>query len=196
MRKVILWMMVSLDGFIEGPNQELDWHRVDEDLHTHINDGLRGAAAFLYGRTSYELMAEFWPTADADPAIPQVAEFARIWRDTPKVVFSTTMQQAGWNTRVVHGDIAAEIEALRARPSDSANDGANDGDLILLGGAGITASLGSLDLIDEYHLFVHPVLLGSGGRLLPELPKRTDLTLIGTRQFNDGVLMVHYGRRR
>jgi dihydrofolate reductase len=186
MRKVILWMMVSLDGFIEGPDRELDWHRVDEDLHTYINDSLRGAAAFLYGRTCFELMAEFWPTADQDPAIPQVGEFARIWRDTPKVVFSTTLDHADWNSRVVRGDIAAEIEALRAQ--------SGDGDLILLGGAGITESMGRLGLIDEYHLFLHPVVLGSGTRLLPELPKRTDLELIGTRQFNDGVLLVHYGR--
>lgn len=186
MRKVILWMMVSLDGFIEGPDRELDWHRVDGDLHTYINDRLRGAAAFLYGRTSFELMAEFWPTADQDAASPQMGEFARIWRDTPKVVFSTTLQHAEWNSRVVRGDIAAEIEALRAR--------SGDGDLILLGGAGITESLGRLGLIDEYHLFLHPVMLGSGTRLLPEPPKRTDLELIGTRQFNDGVLLVHYRR--
>ena len=81
MRKVILWMSVSLDGFIEGPGREIDWHQVDEELHSHFNDELGAMGAFLHGRVTYELMARFWPTADADPtSTGPVAEFAGIWR--------------------------------------------------------------------------------------------------------------------
>ena len=99
MRKVILTMSVSLDGFIEGPNREIDWHMVDDELHSHFNEWLAAMGAFLSGRVTYELMAEFWPTADADPSSTgPMVEFARIWRDMPKIVYSKTLQRADWNT--------------------------------------------------------------------------------------------------
>jgi len=85
-------MSVSLDGYIEGPNREIDWHLVDDELHRHFNDRLKGMGAFLSGRVTYELMASFWPTADSDPAsTPPMVEFARIWRDMPKIVYSNEM---------------------------------------------------------------------------------------------------------
>ncbi|MCU1451774.1 MAG: putative bifunctional deaminase-reductase-like protein, partial [Acidimicrobiales bacterium] len=85
-------LSVSLDGFIEGPNREIDWHMVDEELHSHFNEVLAGMGAFLNGRVTHELMAEFWPTADEDPASsPAMAEYARIWREMPKIVFSKTL---------------------------------------------------------------------------------------------------------
>ena len=89
MRKIILMMSVSLDGFMEGLHRELDWHLVDDELHTHFNEELAAMGAFLNGRVTYELMAAFWPTADADPSSTgPMVEFARIWRDKPKFVFS------------------------------------------------------------------------------------------------------------
>ena len=98
MRKIILMMSVSLDGFIERPDRELDWHMVDDELHSHFNEVLRTAGVFLYGRVNYELMAGFWPTADADPSsTAPMVEFAQIWRDTPKIVYSRTLEQADWN---------------------------------------------------------------------------------------------------
>ena len=102
-RRKLIWMMsVSLDGFMSGPGGELDWHLVDEELHQNFNDELGRMGAFLDGRATYELMAEFWPTADEDPsAPPQIAEFARIWRDMPKIVYSRTLTAADWNATVV-----------------------------------------------------------------------------------------------
>src|SRR5438552_7418933 len=98
MRRIVLMMSVSLDGYIEGPNRELDWHLVDDELHTHVNEVLSGMGAFLNGRVTYELMAGYWPTADADPsATAPMIEFARIWRDMPKVVYSRTLEGAEWN---------------------------------------------------------------------------------------------------
>ena len=91
MRKIILMMSVSLDGFIEGPDRELDWHMVDNELHSHFNEQLGAMGAFLDGRVTYELMAGFWPTADTDPSSTgPMVEFARIWRDMPKIVYSRT----------------------------------------------------------------------------------------------------------
>jgi hypothetical protein len=87
---------------MEGPNREIDWHMVDDELHRHMDGWLAGAGGFLEGRVTYELMAEFWPTADQDPAATRtVVEFARIWRDMPKVVYSLTLERADWNATVV-----------------------------------------------------------------------------------------------
>src|SRR5437879_10177524 len=99
MRKIILMMSISIDGFIEGPHRELDWHMVDDELHTHFNEQLSAMSAFLDGRATYELMAGFWPTADTDPSSTgPMVEFASIWRDMPKIVYSKTLQRADWNT--------------------------------------------------------------------------------------------------
>jgi dihydrofolate reductase len=123
MRKIIVMMSVSVDGFFEGPDRELDWHLVDDELHGHFNEQLAAMGAFLDGRITYELMAGFWPTADRDPAsTPLMAEFAGIWRDMPKIVYSRTLQQADWNTTVVPEVVADEVMALKAQPG---------GDLVL-----------------------------------------------------------------
>ena len=127
MRKVVYSMGVSLDGFIEGPNRELDWSTPDEELHTFWNDQTREIGTSLYGRRMYELMAGFWPTADADPSAPSyVAEFARIWRDLPKVVFSTTLEKVDWNSRLVRDDVAEEVMKLKAQPGKDLSIGGSD----------------------------------------------------------------------
>jgi dihydrofolate reductase len=124
-------MSVSLDGFISGPDGEIDWHLVDDELHNHFNQSLARMSAFLDGRVSYELMASFWPTADADPgASKPVAEFAAIWRDMPKIVYSTTLQQANWDTTIKRDVDPDEIRALKAQPG---------GDMAI-GGADLAAS--------------------------------------------------------
>src|SRR4051794_11242541 len=117
MRKLILMMSISLDGFFEGPDHDLSWHLVDEELHGHFNEQLGAMSAFLDGRVTYAMMAEFWPTADADPAsTPRMVEFARIWRDMPKIVFSRTLDHAEWNTTVAREVDVAEIRRLKAQP--------------------------------------------------------------------------------
>ena len=185
MRKVVLFMSVSVDGFFEGPGRELDWHRVDEELHEHFNETLAGMSAFLDGRRTYELMADYWPTADADPAASApVAEFARIWLEMPKVVFSRTLSSAGWNTTIARSVSAAEIRSMCAEPG---------GDMAL-GGADLAASFLSLDLVDELRLYVHPVLIGRGRRLFPDSDLWRDLELLESRRFGNGVVLLRYGR--
>src|SRR5438874_5896566 len=185
MRKIVLMMSISLDGFIEGPNRELDWHLVDDELHSYFNDQLRDMGAFLYGRVNYELMAGFWPTADEDPASTgPMVEFARIWRDMPKIVFSTTLEGAGWNSTVLRDVVPEEINELKAQPG---------GDLAL-GGADLAATFMRHDLIDEYRLYVHPVAIGEGTPLFPQSDVRIDLRLVESRIFGNGVVLLRYQR--
>jgi dihydrofolate reductase len=185
MRRIILMMSVSLDGFIEGPGRELDWHMVDDELHSHFNEQLSAMGAFLDGRVTYELMAGFWPTADRDPAATgPTVEFARIWRDMPKKVFSRTLERADWNATVVRDVVPEEIMELKAQPG---------GDLVL-GGADLAAAFMRHDLIDEYRLYVHPIVLGQGKPLFPPSDTRIDLRLAETRTFGNGVVLLRYQR--
>ncbi|MFI6472888.1 dihydrofolate reductase family protein [Streptomyces sp. NPDC050516] len=188
MRKIILPMSVSLDGFFAGSEGEIDWHMVDDELHGYVNEQLRPMGAFISGRVTHELMAEYWPTADTDPsASPPVVEFAGIWREMPKIVYSRTLQKADWNTTVKHEVVPAEIEELKARPG---------GDLVI-GGANLAATFRRHDLIDEYRLYVHPVLLGTGKRLFSTSYADTHkLRLVETRAFGNGVVLLHHERVR
>ena len=183
MRKVIYSMNASLDGFIEGPNRELDWSTPDEELHRFWNDQVREMGTFLYGRRLYELMADYWPTADTDPSAPEhVVEFARIWREMPKVVFSTTLAKVDWHSRLVRDNLAAEVTRLKAQPGKDMD----------VGGPTLAASLMQLGLIDEYRLVVHPVVLGSGRPFFPALNGTIGLRLLETRTFDSGVVYLRY----
>ncbi|MGY5125307.1 dihydrofolate reductase family protein [Streptomyces nigrescens] len=186
MRKIIVSLSVSLDGFIADPDGGIDWHLVDDELHRYFNEWLRPMGAFLTGRVTHELMAGFWPTADADPAnAGPMAEFAGIWRDMPKYVFSRTLDDAGgYHTTLMRDVVPEEIMALKARPG---------GDMVL-GGADLAASFRQHDLIDEYRLYVHPVLIGRGKPLFQASDARTGLELAGTRTFGTGVVLLHYRR--
>ena len=187
MRKIVFMMSVSLDGYFEGPDHDLGWQLVDEELHQHFNDWLGTAGAFLDGRVTYELMASHWPTADQDPAASaQMAEFAGIWRDMPKIVFSRTLEQAGWNTTIVREVDPEEIQKLKAQPG---------GDLVV-GGADLVAAFRAHDLIDEYRIYVHPVLLGRGRLLFQPSDGTTRLNLAETRAFGNGVVLLRYERLR
>ena len=178
-------MSVSVDGFIEGPNRELDWHLVDDELHSHFNAQLSAMGAFLSGRVTYELMAGFWPTADTDPkSTGPMVEFARIWRDMPKIVFSRTLEQADWNTTVVRDLIAEEVMELKAQPG---------GDLVL-GGADLAAAFMRHDLIDEYRLYVHPIIIGAGKPLFGPSEVKINLRFTESRAFGNGVVLLRYQR--
>jgi dihydrofolate reductase len=185
MRKVILFMSMSLDGFIEGPGRDIDWHQVDAEVHGHFNEQLAASGAFVSGRRTYELMAEFWPTADADPAsTPEMVEFSRIWRDKPKIVYSRTLEKADWNATVLREVDPERIRALKAEPG---------GDLTL-GGAELAAEFLRHDLVDEYRVYVHPVLVGGGKRLFPGADATRTLRLAESRTFGNGVVLLHYRR--
>jgi dihydrofolate reductase len=172
-------MSVSLDGYIEGPNREIDWHLVDDELHNHFNKQLMGMSAFLNGRVTYELMAASWPTADTDPSSTRpMIEFARIWRDMPKIVYSKTLQRANWNTTIVREVV----------PEEAPN---STGDLAL-GGADLAGAFMHHGLVDEYRIYVHPIVIGAGKPLFPRSGPSVNLRLLETRAFGNGVLLLHY----
>lgn len=117
MRKVIYSLLVSLDGFVETLDRKIDWVIVDEELHTFFNNQTREMGAFLRGRRMYELMAEYWPTADLKPSNPAYEiDFARIWKTTPKIVFSKTLDKVEWNSHLVRDNAVEEIKKLKAQP--------------------------------------------------------------------------------
>jgi dihydrofolate reductase len=183
MGQVIYSMGVSLDGFIAGPDGEIDWTAPDEELFQFHVDQTRELSAHLCGRRLYETML-VWETAPETRWDPQELEFARIWQALPKVVFSSTLEQVEGNARLATSDVATEVAKLKEQ---SAKD-------VAVGGAGLAATLVELDLIDEYRLFVYPVVLGGGTPFFPPRAERLDLELIETRTF--GARVVHLGYRR
>ena len=184
MNRILLHMMVSLDGFFEGPDGSLEWHMVDEELHQYFNDEMTHAGAFVGGRLNYQLMEEFWPTADEGDDVPPVmAEFAGIWRRVPKVVYSTTLTTVGPNATLLRDVDPDDVRRLR----DEAG-----GDLYV-GGAILGRRFLEVNLIDELRLYVNPLVLGQGRRLFEESSQRIDLRLLETRPFTNGVVLLRYG---
>ena len=183
MGRLVYSMSVSLDGFVETPSRSLDWVLVDEELHSFFNDEARAMSAFLYGRRLYELMAAYWPTAGTDPsATPAMLEFAGIWKDKPKIVFSRTLTSVEWNSRLVREHAEHEVARLKAQPGFDMD----------VGGPTTASALIRAGLIDEYRLFVHPVILGAGTPFFPALERRIGLNLLDTRTFASGVVYLRY----
>jgi dihydrofolate reductase len=186
-RKIVVHMGVSLDGFFEGPDRDISWHHMDDEMHAFINAYLATTSAFLFGRVTHELMADFWPTADEDPGVSgPMPEFAGIYRRIPRIVFSRTLEQDEWATQVHREVDPEEIRSLQRQPG---------GDMTV-GGADLIETFRRLDLIDEYRLFVNPVLLGRGRRLFGPGDAPTNLELLEERRFGNGVVLLRHAVRR
>ena len=184
MRKLIYSMGVSLDGFIAGPDGEIDWSAPNEELHRFHNQQARETGAHLYGRQLYETM-RYWETADENPSAPEhELEFARIWKATPKIVFSKTLEKVEGNARLVRDNAADEVARLTKQPGKD----------LAVGGAGLASTFIKLGLIDEYRLFVSPVVLGGGTPFFPAADERIDLELVETRTFGSRVVYLRYRR--
>jgi dihydrofolate reductase len=186
MGKLIYAMNVSLDGFVETPSHGLEWANVDEELHTWFNERAREVDASLYGRRMYELMAGAWPEVGRDAEAPSyMLDFARIWAETPRIVFSSTLESVSHNSRLVRGDEGEELQRLRAE---------FDGDLEV-GGPTLAASFIRRGLVDEFRLLVHPVVIGTGTPFFPSLATPIRLRLTDTRRFDSGVVYLGYSAR-
>lgn len=180
MRKLIYTFGVSLDGYISDRDGSIDWTVPDEELHQFHNDRYREIEVSLHGRRLYELMAEYWPHVPENaPSIER--EFGGLWTEKPKVVFSRTLTEVHWNSTLVGENAVEEVRGLKA-----GGDGVME-----VGGASLAASLMPHGLIDEYQLFLSPVVLGGGTPLFPSLDKRIQLRLAETRHFNT-VVMLRY----
>ena len=187
MRKLIYAMNASLDGYIAAPGDDIGWSMPSVELHQWFNDRAGEIGLSLYGRKLWELMSAHWPTADQDPdADPVEVEFARVWQKTPKVVFSTTLEEVSGNARLVSGDAVAEISRLKAE----------DGAPMEIGGALLAGAAMRAGLIDEYQVVTHPVLVGGGTPFFSALDSWVNLRLVETKTFPDGVTMSHYEAKR
>lgn len=186
MRKLIYSMGVSLDGYIAGPDGTFDWSGPSEELHRYHNERTREIGCHLLGRNLYETML-YWETADEALGLGEVErEFAGIWRELPKVVFSTTLEQVEGNTRLVRDGVVEEVERLKA----------DEGGDLGVGGAGLAATLIRAGLVDEFQPFVYPVIVGGGTPFLPDLEEPLDLKLVETRTFGSRVVSMRYQRSR
>jgi dihydrofolate reductase len=184
MRKLIYSMGVSLDGFIAGPGGEIDWSAPDEELHRLHNQQMREIGAHLCGRRLYEVMA-YWETVDENSSAPEhELEFARIWKNTPKIVFSKTLERVEGNARLVRDGVGEEVAKLKGQPGKD----------LAVGGASLASTCIKLGLIDEYGLFVSPVVLGGGTPYFPALDEPISLELVETQTFGSRVVYVHYRR--
>ena len=185
MGKLIYTLNVSLDGYIETPDHGLDWAVVDDELHSWFNDELRTIDASLYGRRLYEVMAAYWPHGETDPASTEtMREFARVWNAIPRFVFSTTLEEVQWNSRLVQGDVGEVLARIRDEV---------DGDLEV-GGPTLAAEFIRRGLVDEYRLVIHPVFIGAGKPYFPRLDEPLRLRLIDSHQFSSGVVYHAYAR--
>ncbi|MER7620412.1 dihydrofolate reductase family protein [Streptomyces sp. NPDC126503] len=187
MRKLIYGMNLSLDGYIAGPGDDIGWSVPSDELFQFWSDQLRATDLTLYGRKLWRTMSSYWPTGDQRPgATPAEIEFARRWREMAKVVFSSTIEEVDWNTRLVSGDAVAEITRLKA----------GDGGPIDIGGATLAGAAMRAGLIDEYLIAAHPVLVGGGTPFFGALDSRVRLNLVETRTFPGGVVLTRYETRR
>jgi dihydrofolate reductase len=183
MRKLIYSMTVSLDGYIAGPDGAIDWSVPDEELFRFHTQHVQELGLHLCGRRLYETMV-YWETAEEGPLAADQVEFAQIWKVLPKMVFSTTLQSVVGNTRLARDGVGEEVSRLKQQPGKD----------IAVGGAGLAATCIELDLIDEWRLFVSPVLLGGGTPYFPAVEKPIDLELIETRTFGSRVVYLRYRR--
>jgi dihydrofolate reductase len=184
MRPLVYSMGVSLDGYIAGPRGEGDWAAPDAELRRFHNEQTRELDLHLLGRRLYEVMT-YWETAEErDPSAPEhELEFARIWKSLPKLVYSKSLEAVEGNTRLARGDPVQEVRALKEQ----------DGGPIAVGGATLAASLTAHGVIDEYRLFVSPVVLGGGKPFFAD-DTHIDLELVETRTFSSRVVYLRYRR--
>jgi dihydrofolate reductase len=181
MRKLFAFNLVTLDGYFEGPNREIDWHNVDAEFNDYAIDMLNSVDTLIFGRVTYQLMASYWPTPDAIKNDPIVAEKMNT---LPKIVFSRTLEKAEWhNTRLVKADIEEEIKKIKKQSGK---------DMALLGSGSILSQFAQQGLMDEYRIMINPVVLGNGKPLFRGIKDRLNLKLTKARTFGNGNVLLYY----
>jgi dihydrofolate reductase len=183
MRSLVYSMSVSLDGYIAGPGGDIDWSVPGEELFAFHTRRVAETGVHLCGRRLYETML-YWETAEEGPLAEAQLEFARIWKALPKLVFSTTLESVVGNARLAADGVGEEVSRLKAEPGED----------LAVGGAGLAGACMSLGLIDEWRLFVMPVLLGRGTPYFPRLDARVGLQLIEKQTFGSQVVYLRYRR--
>jgi|GEM_PF-121649 len=185
MRKIISFMHLSLDGFAAGPNGEMNWIKVDEEIFDHVGKRISESDTALYGRVTYEMMESYWPTAGDEPdASKHDIEHSRWYNQAQKIVLSKTMKGADLaNTTIISDNLSDRINEIKQQA---------DGEILLFGSPTATHSLMQLNLIDGYWLFINPIILGHGIPLFADIKDKIKLNLLNTRQFTNGVTELNY----
>jgi dihydrofolate reductase len=180
-RTLASFILISLDGFYEGPKGEFDWPVVDEEFDDFAIRQLDEAETLGFGRATYEHMAAHWPTEQAQANDPAITSRMN---SRPKLVFSTTLEHAGWtNTTIVGGEAVEQIETMKT---------AHDGELLMLGSAHLTACFAAAGVLDELRIMVCPIALGQGHSLFEDLKDRIALSLANVRRFDSGNVLLTY----
>jgi dihydrofolate reductase len=181
MRRVIFQMMVSIDGYFEGKNREIDWHNVDEEYNKYATELLNSIDTLVLGRVTYELMSKYWPSESAIKNEPHVAERMN---NLQKLVFSNTLEKVEWkNTKLFRTNIADEIARQKLRQCK---------DLAIFGSSDLALSLIPSGLINEYRIIVNPVVIGTGKTLFTGIDSRLRLKLLYTKTFKSGNVLICY----
>ncbi|MEA2753588.1 MAG: hypothetical protein QOI41_7731 [Myxococcales bacterium] len=188
MKKVISSVHVSLDGFVAGPKGEMNWITLSEEIFDYVAELLQPIDTALYGRVTFEMMENYWPTAaDAPDASKHDREHSRWYAKAKKIVLSESLRGKSFaNTTIISGGVADEIK--KAKQADGS-------DIVIFGSPRATHSLMKEDLVDGYWLFVNPVILGSGIPLFAEIEGRTQLTLVESKKFSSGVVALQFVRK-
>jgi dihydrofolate reductase len=193
MRKIISFMHISLDGFVAGLNGEMDWIKVDEEIFNYVGKRISESDTALYGRITYQMMENYWPTAaDKPTATKHDIEHSKWYGKVHKVVLSKTMNPDSYrdegltNTKIISDNLSAKINEIKQ------SRGLGSEDILLFGSPTATHSLIQLNLIDGYWLFVNPIILGRGIPLFVDLKDKIKLNLLTTRQFTCGVTELNY----
>jgi len=185
MRKIISFMHISLDGFVAGPNGEMDWINVDEEIFDHVGKRISEGDTALYGRVTYQMMENYWPTAGDKPeASKHDIEHSKWYSNVHKVVLSKTMKDTGLtNTTIISDNLSDKINELKQQAGK---------EIALFGSPTATHSLIQLGLIDGYWLFVNPIILGRGIPLFTNIKDKIKLKLLTTQKFTCGVTELNY----
>jgi dihydrofolate reductase len=192
MRKIISFMHISLDGFVAGPNGEMDWIKVDEEIFDYVGKRISEDDTALYGRVTYQMMESYWPTAADQPtASKHDIEHSEWYKKVHKVVLSRTMKEEGLtNTTIISDNLSDRINEIKqSRP---ATGGSGSNDIAVFGSPTATHALIQQNLIDGYWLFVNPIILGQGVPLFADIKDRIKLKLLTTRQFTCGVTELNF----
>ena len=185
MRKIISFMHISLDGFVAGPNGEMNWIKVDEEIFDHVGTRISEGDTALYGRNTYQMMEGYWPNAGDKPrASKHDIEHSKWYKNVHKVVLSKTMRDASLpNTTIISDNLTDRINEIKQNPGS---------DILVFGSPTATHSLMEQNLIDGYWLFVNPIVLGQGIPLFVDIKDKIKLQLLTTQQFTSGVTELNY----
>jgi dihydrofolate reductase len=188
MRKVVLFMMVSMDGYFEGPNHDLSWHNVDKEFNAFAANNMVESGVLVFGRRTYELMANFWPKYKPQAGDSDNAVVTERMNNLPKIVFSKNLKAVSegenWkNVTLKKGNIAEEIKKLKGQPGKA---------ILVLGSSNLCVSLLEYGLLDELLIMVNPVVIGAGTPLFHGIKDKPRFKLLNTKTFKSGNILLHY----